>query len=242
MSLLQGIVTKVLQNAMQDNQPRQQASEQGGLGGLLGSLAGAAMQGQSGQSQGGLGGLLGSVVSSQLGGSSRQGSGLDSVLGGLLGGQRTNASPSDLGGILGSVLGGSQQAPQINRQSGGFNKSTLLLALLPVVLAFIQKNGGLSGVLNKFNGAGLEGKAQSWVNIDTDNDGIDAADVMRLFGDHEINKLSDQTGASQTEVCQGIADLLPEVVNELTPQGSLATESEANDEIAQILRQINTPL
>lgn len=238
MSLLQSIVTEVIKNAAQT---QNQSQSQAGLGGLLGGLAGAMGQSQSNQGMGGvLGNVLGSVLSGQTQSQPQQSQGsqgLDAILGGLLGGQsqNTNASAGDLGSILGSVLDGSTQGTQ----SGGINKSALLVALLPVVLAFIQKNGGLSGVLGKFSNNGMGNQAQSWVNIDTDNDGIDANDVAKLFGNDEINQVCAQTGASQSEVCQGIAELLPQVVNDLTPQGNLDNEQQANDEISQILAQIN---
>lgn len=223
MSLLQSIVTQVVTNAISGNQPQQQ----GGLGGLLGGLAG-------GQSNSGLGGMLGNVVASQMGGN-QSNAGLGGLLGGLLGGQKQNQSAGDLGSILGSVLGSQSQAQS---QGGGFNKGMLLLALLPIVLGFIQSNGGLSGVLAKFSGNGLDSKAQSWVNIDTDNDGLDAQDIMGLFGQDTINQACQQTGASQDQVCQGIAELLPQVVNDLTPQGNLQNEQEANNEISEILAQL----
>lgn len=226
MSLLQNIITQVAQNALTGGQTQQQNS---GLGGMLGSVLG----GQS-QQNSGLSGMLGQVVASQLGGGQAQG-GLGGMLGSLLGGGQTrqNVPASDLGSVLGQVLG-SQSA----QQKGGFNKNTLLLALIPIVLGYIQKNGGLSGVLAKFQGSGLGNKAQSWVNIDTDNDGLDTQDVMSLFGKDEINRACQQTGASETEVCQGIAELLPQVMNDLTPNGDLATENEANAEISQILKQL----
>ena len=230
MSLLQSIVTKVVQNALTTNQPQQpQSPQQGGLGGLLGGLSGN-------QANAGLGGVLGSVVASQLGGNQAN-SGLGGVLGSVLGGQNQNRNTSagDLGSILGSVLGSQSQAQS---KAGGFNKSTLLLALLPIVLAYIQQNGGLSGVLAKFSNNGLDNKAKSWVNIDVDNDGIDAKDIMRLFGQEKISEVCQQTGADQDQVCQGIAELLPEVVNELTPQGNLQNEQEANNEISEILAQL----
>lgn len=222
MSLLQNIVTQVVQNAIADN--TRNAQPQGGLGSLLGGLTG-----QSNNSA--LGGVLGQVVASQLGSQSQ--GGLGGVLGSLLGqNQKASPSPTDLGSILGAVLGN-----QAKPQQGGLNKSTLLLALLPIVLGYIQSNGGLSGVLAKFQGSGLNNKAQSWVNIDTDNDGIDAKDILGLFGQDTINHACQQTGASQNDVCQGIAELLPQIVNDLTPNGDLSNESEANAEISQILKQ-----
>lgn len=216
MSLLQNIVGQVLKNAIQTQPTQQPNANQSGLGGLLGGLANSMGQSQQPSS------------ANQAG------------LGGLLGNSRQNTSAGDLGSVLGSVLGqGGMARGGLPQQSGGFNKSTLLLALLPVVLAYIQKNGGLSGVLGKFSNNGMGNKAQSWVNIDADNDGIDAGDIQRLFGDQEIQAACAQTGASESEVCQGIAELLPKVVNDLTPQGDLSTEQEANDEIAQILAQMN---
>lgn len=228
MSLLQSIVTQVVQNAMTGNQPQQQP-QQNGLGGLLGGLTG------NNQANSGLGGVLGQVVAGQvakqMGGS--QAGGLGGVLGSVLGGGQQRTSAGDLGNILGSVLG-SQSA---QRQAGGFNKGALLLALLPIVLGFIQSQGGLSGLLAKFQGSGLDNKAQSWVGIDTDNDGLDAGDILGLFGQEQINDVCRQVGADQNEVCQGIAELLPQVVNDLTPQGNLQNEQEANSEIDEILAQ-----
>lgn len=90
-------------------------------------LAKQALGGQQ-QSQGGLGGGLGGVLGSVLGG---------------LGGQQQSQG-SGLGGVLGSVLGGltggqQQQAPQ----ASGFNASSLLIAVVPLVLGWIQQNGAV---------------------------------------------------------------------------------------------------
>ncbi|MDO4895993.1 MAG: YidB family protein [Moraxella sp.] len=231
MSLLQNIVTKVITNAVTGNQPQPQ---QGNLGGLLGSLAG-------GQNNANLGSVLGSVIASQMGGN-KTNAGLGGVLGSVLsGGQQPRAG--DLGSILGSVvasqMGGNRTSAGFGTQNqqGGFNKGALLLALLPIVLGLIQSNGGLSGLLAKFNNNGLGNKAQSWVNIDTNNDGLDAGDILGLFGQEQIDNVCRQVGADQSQVCQGIAELLPQVVNDLTPQGNLQNEQEANNEISEILAQ-----
>lgn len=221
MSLLENVVAGVLKNSL--------GSQAKNNNDALGSLLGGVLGGQS-QQQSGLGGLLGQVVASQLGGNQPQQSGLGGMLGSLLGGQSRQSVPAnDLGSILGQLIGS-------QRQQGGFNKNTLLIALLPVVLTYIQNNGGLSGVLAKVQNSGLGNKAQSWVGLDSNN-GLDAQDVLGLFGQDEINKVCQATGATQNDVCQGIAELLPQVVNDLTPNGDLSSESEANNEISQILKQ-----
>lgn len=223
MSLLDNIVAGVLKNSM-----GQQSHANDPLSSVLGGMLG-------GQSQGGLGGLLGQVAQSQMQPHANQG--LGGVLGSLLGAGQTRQSvpAGDLGSLLGQVVG-SQFGGQ--RQQMGFNKNTLLLMLIPVVLGYIQKNGGLSGMLGKAQGLGLASQANSWVaGIDRDGDGIDVGDIMRLFGRDEIAQVSKQTGASETEVAQGIAHLLPQVVNDLTPNGTLDDEHIANNEISDILRQ-----
>ena len=174
---------------------------------------------------------MGSVIGTQMG-KQNQGLALDSVLGSLLGNNQQNTSAGDLGNVLGAVLG------RGNVKSAGMNKSTLLLALLPIVLTFIQKNGGLSGVLGKFSNNGLQNKVQSWVNVDTNNDGIDADDIARLFDHQDIENICQKTGASRLEVYQGIAELLPKVMDDLTPQGDLSKEKEANNEIAELLANL----
>ena len=70
------------------------------------------------------------------------------------------------GAAAGQVLGGG---------SGG----SLLSKLAPVVLGMVAGGGaagGLGGLLNKFNGAGMQDQAQSWVS-NGDNQPISADQV-----------------------------------------------------------------
>ena len=82
---------------------------------------------------------------------------LDSVLGSVLGGQAGSA-PAGPGG-LGDVLGGLRGAQ--GQENGG------LATLLPVVVGMLandgQGGGGLGGLMDKFNQAGLGDLLQSWI-------------------------------------------------------------------------------
>ncbi|WP_201529973.1 MULTISPECIES: YidB family protein [Psychrobacter] len=165
--------------------------------------------------------------------------GLDDILGGLIGGNKpgnTSASSGGLGDILGSVLGG-----QSNR-SGFSGKGMLVAALMPMVLSWIQRNGGLSGALSKITGMGYENQAQSWMSNHELNDNLDPNEVHRLFDEKEIQQVAAHTGANDMEVRQGLAELLPEVMNQLTPHGNLDNETEANQEIEQIISQLSNRL
>src|SRR5690606_40895341 len=91
---------------------------------------------------------------------------LGSVLGRL--GNQTNQAQNQqngLGAILGSVLSqfGNNQSATRTSQSSGSSAKSLLIAVLPLVLAWIQKQGGLQGALDKLKGQGLNSQIDDWV-------------------------------------------------------------------------------
>ncbi|WP_201550056.1 YidB family protein [Psychrobacter fjordensis] len=230
MSLLGNLVSQVARSAMSpestQRNPTDQSTNSGGLGGVLGSVLGGSNQTSTNNSQ-----------------NNRQadnGFGLDDILGGLTGSTQSSGMSSGAGGlgdILGSVLGGGQ------KQSGGFDgKSMLIAALMPMVLSWIKRNGGLSGALSKITAMGHESKARSWMSSQETNDNLDPNDINRLFDENEIKQVAAHTGANDAEVRQGLAELLPEVMNQLTPNGNLDTENEANEEIEQIINQLSNRL
>ncbi len=230
MSLLGNLVSQVARSAMAPDDAQRNPVNQrinprrtGGLGDILGSVLG----GQTG-------------ASNQTGGYNPQkydrqpdnGFGLDDILGGLTGGNQRGGMSSGAGGlgdILGSVLGGGQTS-----RSGFGGKGMLIAALMPMVLSWIQRNGGLSGALSKITGMGHEQQARSWMSNNELNDNLDPNEINRLFDESEIQQVAAQTGANDSEVRQGLAELLPEVMNQLTPNGNLDNENEANQEIEQI--------
>ncbi|MGO3081793.1 MAG: YidB family protein [Psychrobacter celer] len=232
MSLLGNLVSQVARQAMnpadaQHNPVNQRADTRrtGGLGDILGSVLG--------------GSQAGGYNPQQYDRKPDNGFGLDDIIGGLTGGAQrggVSAGAGGLGDILGSVLGGQRS------QSGFGGKGMLIAALMPMVLSWIKRNGGLSGALSKITGMGYENQARSWMSNQQNNENLDPNDVNRLFDESEIQQVAAHTGANEAEVRQGIAELLPEVVNQITPQGNLDTEAEANEEIDQIISQLSNRL
>ena len=223
MSLLGNLITQVARQAMDSQDSKRSPANQ---------------QTQS-RSTGGLGDILGSVLGGNTSAQTNtraqdNGFGLDDIIGGMLGGKTSGA------GGLGSVLGGGQSANR-GAQAGG-SKAMLVAALMPIALNWIQRNGGLSGALNKIQDMGFGNQAQSWMSTQQQNENLDPNQINKLFDQQEIDQVCQQTGADETEVRQGLAELLPEIVNQLTPSGDLAKEQEANSEINEILSQISASL
>ena len=174
---------------------------------------------QQGQ-QGGLGGILGSVL-------------------GQLGGQSQQSNTGGLGGILGSVLGqlGGGQTQQNSNAGGG---SQLLIAVLPLVLAWIQKQGGLQGALDSLKGQGLTSQVEDWVSTGPgDNAAVDPRHVQNLFSDAEIEQVAAQAQAPKQDVLSAISTVLPQIIDSLTPKGERSSGTEANADIANVMNLVS---
>ena len=235
MGLLTSLVTQVTQSAIQSKMGQsrmggQSQADMGGLGNIFGNVLGGGVQQPQMQSNGfGLDDIIGMAMNQNQGMS--QGGVLGQVLGSVLGG--------GMGGGLGSGMGnnvGMNQFPQ--SQSGFGGKGMLMAALLPIALMFIQRNGGLSGAFNKIQNMGFGHQANSWMSADQSNQPLDANDINQLFDNDELAQVAAQTGVDQSEVRQSMAELLPQLFDNLTPHGDTQTESQANKEISDILAQL----
>lgn len=189
-------------------------------------------QNQSQQSQGGLGGILGTVLGQLNGGNT---------------GQSSNQQ-GGLGGILGSVLSqldGGQPQQQPNQQPrssslGSGGTKTLLIAVLPLVLAWIQKQGGLQGALDKLKGQGLSNQVEDWVSTGPGNNApIDNQQLQFLFDDQEVEQVAEQVHAPKQDVYSAISKVLPEIIDSLTPQGEQTSKQEANNDIQNVLNMVS---
>ena len=222
MGLLTSLVTQVAQSAIQSKMGGQSQADMGGLGNIFGNVLGGGAQQPQMQSNG---------------------FGLDDIIGMAMNQNQGMSQGGVLGQVLGSVLGGGMgnnvgmnQFPQ--SQSGFGGKGMLMAALLPIALMFIQRNGGLSGAFNKIQNMGFGHQANSWMSADQSNQPLDANDINQLFDNNELAQVAAQTGVDQSEVRQSMAELLPQLFDSLTPNGDTQTESQANNEISDILAQL----
>ncbi len=86
-------------------------------------------------------------------------------------------------------------------------------------------SGGLNDLLKQFQQSGQGEAADSWVGKGP-NKQISSGDLANALGADQINNLTSQTGLSRQELLDGLSQYLPKVVDHLTPEGRLPTESE----------------
>lgn len=171
---------------------------------------------------------------------------LDQILGAALGGQKGGAQAGGLGGLgdlLAGLAGGRQQ------QSSGGGGASLLTALLPVVVSMLANRGGgggaagpaagggLDGLLKQFQAAGLGQQADSWVGSGP-NMAVSADDITRVLGHDNLSQIAARAGIGEQEASDGLASLLPEFVNQLTPRGELPQAGELDDALSSLRRSL----
>lgn len=126
------------------------------------------------------------------------------------------------GQVLGQVLGGGGAA------AGGQQN-----ALMQLVLGLIQNNGGLGALLGQLQRAGLGQQASSWVSTG-ENQPVDGGQLENVFGPEAIGRWASELGLSLQETSGALAQMLPQVVDRLTPGGQVTEGAELQDLVGQL--------
>ncbi len=92
--------------------------------------------------------------------------------------------------------------------------------LLDHLLEYLKRPeiGGITGLIKKFSAAGLGAQVQSWIGAGRKLP-VTPADVTRALGSTEVAGLAARAGISTEQASQQLADILPNVVMQLTPGG-----------------------
>ena len=87
-------------------------------------------------------------------------------------------------------------------------------------------SGSLNDLLKQFQQNGQGEVAQSWIGSGPNKD-ISPDDLASALGADRINTLASLSGMSRNDLLNGLSQQLPEVIDQLTPDGRLPTEAEA---------------
>jgi uncharacterized protein YidB (DUF937 family) len=134
----------------------------------------------------------------------------------------SNAGMGGLGGlgdVAGAMLGG----------SGG--KGQLLRVLLGMLAS--GKFGGLDGLLNKFNNNGMQNQLASWVST-RENEPVSPVQVEQALGADTVKEIAQQAGMDQTEAAQGLSEIIPQLVDKVTPTGVMPQQDIVSDAISKL--------
>ena len=123
--------------------------------------------------------------------------------------------------VAGSLLSGSDKQKQ----------------LMSAALSRISDpaTGGLLGLVNTLRQLGLDDVVSSWISTG-ENKPISPEQVQNALGEGQINQMAQNIGVSHQEVSTGLAGLLPQLIDKLTPDGKLP-ESSVLDQGLELLKR-----
>ncbi|MDB5846647.1 MAG: hypothetical protein JWP29_399 [Rhodoferax sp.] len=144
---------------------------------------------------------------------------LDSVLGAVLnnGQQTPGQQPSGAGGLgggLGSLIGVLASNPQ-------------LIQVVTSMLANGSAQGGLGGLMAKFEQAGMGDVIGSWVG-GGHNQPISGDQLGQVLGSDTLSDIAAKLGVQPDEAASQLSHVLPGLVDKLTPQGQAPAEGLGN--------------
>lgn len=173
-----------------------------------------------------------------------------------------------LGGVLGGGSGqpGGRRPPQSSAFGGGGGAS-IMMALLPVVLSMLSNRGGtsragggglgdllgqvlgggapsgagggLGGLLAQMQRTGFGDQAQSWVGTGQ-NMPISPDAFGQIFGEGGLEQIARQANLTPQETSEGLSQLLPEVVDRVTPGGQEPDSDQLAQSVNDLLRRMGT--
>jgi uncharacterized protein YidB (DUF937 family) len=127
-----------------------------------------------------------------------------------------------LDSVLGAVLGGGQQAPA---QAGGLGSIISMVANNPQILSTITGmlsndggHGGLGGLVNTMTKAGMGDVVGSWISNGA-NAPVTGDQLGGALGSDVLAGLAKQMGVNSGEAGGILAQVLPELINHMTPNG-----------------------
>jgi uncharacterized protein YidB (DUF937 family) len=145
-------------------------------------------------------------------------------------GQTGPRSGGGLGDVLGQVLGGGQGGT-----GGGIGD--ILGGVLGRGAGAGGAGGGLGGLLEQMQRAGLGDQARSWVGTGP-NMPISPEAVDQIFGHDGIEQIARQAGLTPEQTRDGLSDLLPEVVDRVTPQGDVPEFDQLTQSVDDMRRRL----
>ncbi len=110
-------------------------------------------------------------------------------------------------------------------------------ALLNVVLQIVNnpQTGGLPGLIQSFQNGGLGDVIGSWVSTGR-NLPVSPDQLQNVLGREQLQKLAAQFGLNSGQVSGQLAELMPQVIDKLTPNGAVPQQNELMAQGLELLK------
>ena len=121
-------------------------------------------------------------------------------------------------GVMGQLSGGKEQNNLLGAVAQLLNSSNI---------------GGLGGLAQLFDKQGKGDIMQSWISKQQ-NRSISPDELQGVLGQERVQQVAQTAGVSEQDASRGLSDLLPQLVDKLTPNGTLPERNEAGGMLSQL--------
>ena len=117
-------------------------------------------------------------------------------------------------------------------------KGTPLDKILTQLMGGQQGASGLEALVEKLRNGGLREQVESWISTGP-NRPVAPQELERALGEGEADQLASGTGAERPGLLAVLSQVLPRLIDGMTPQGRLPTQGEMPEGgLVGMLRQI----
>jgi uncharacterized protein YidB (DUF937 family) len=93
------------------------------------------------------------------------------------------------------------------------------------IMQLINDHGGIQGIYNSFQSAGLGNIVDSWIGRDANSD-VNPNQLSNVLDPQVVEQSAQQNGMAADELIALAAQYLPMIIDHLTPSGKVPDESQ----------------
>jgi uncharacterized protein YidB (DUF937 family) len=108
----------------------------------------------------------------------------------------------------------------MNKATSALGAESSANPLIGQLTQFVESQGGLSAVVQSFRDKGFGTIVSSWVSTGQ-NLPIDSSQLQQMLGSEQVQQIAAKAGLSPDLVSGGLAAALPQLIDRLTPNGTI---------------------
>ena len=96
-----------------------------------------------------------------------------------------------------------------------------------------RESGGLAGFAQLFQNRGLGDTVSSWISTGQ-NQPVTGDQITNVLGSEQIQQFAQKLGLSNEDISKGLASVLPQIIDHLTPHGQVPDQGALEQGIAAL--------
>ena len=127
----------------------------------------------------------------------------------------------------------------ISMASGSLSADSGQGGMLDQVLNIINNPsiGGIPGLISKFQNGGLGDVVSSWIGTG-ENQPVSGDQITNTLGADKIKEIASSLGVSDADAADGLASMLPQLIDKLTPEGQLPEGNALEQGLSSLVQKI----